>query len=101
LSLPVRTDYGYRRFNVGRYHGKDAAVVDSAIRAAEGRWKSNPDVPVREGDSLTSVRKRLVKNVEKLIDDEKSYLLVTDTRTIAFIRSNFNPHDLVPNGNTP
>jgi broad specificity phosphatase PhoE len=101
LGVPVRTDFGYRRFNVGRYHARPTAVTDDAIRAAEGRWARNPDIPIREGDSLTSLNKRLVKNFDRLLDEGKDVLFVTDIRTINFIRGGFNPHELVPNGNTP
>lgn len=99
LGVSVRTDFGYRRFNIGRCHAAPADATNEAIRGAEGKWARNPDIPIREGDSLTSLRKRLVKNIERLLDEGKDVLLVTDKRTIAFIRSGFDPHALVPNGN--
>src|ERR1700691_4487642 len=35
LGVPARTDYVYRRFNVGKLHARDSALVDGAIRAVE------------------------------------------------------------------
>jgi len=99
LGVPVRTDYGYRRFNFGRFHARDSAIADGAIRAVEDKWKSNPDMPIREGDSLTSYRKRFVANFEKLLAKDSDCLFVTDARTIAVIRDGFNVHSLIPNGN--
>ena len=99
LSVPVKYDYGYRRFNIGRMHARDSALVDGAIRAVEEKWKSNPDVPIREGDSLTSYRKRFVRNFEKLVDSGMTALFVTDLRSALVIRAQFDPHALVPNGN--
>jgi len=99
LGVPVRTDFGYRRFNVGRRHASPADAANEAIRTVEFKWARNPDIPIREGDSLTSLRNRLVKNIERLLDEGKDVLFVTDMRTIAFIRSGFDPHALVPNGN--
>jgi broad specificity phosphatase PhoE len=99
LGVPVRAEYEYRRFNVGRFHARDASVLDGALRITEDKWKSNPDVPVREGDSLTSYRKRFVKSFEKLLDKEGDHLFVTDARTIAVIRDGFNPHSLISKGN--
>lgn len=99
LGVPVRTDYGYRRFNFGRFHARDSAVADGAIRAVEDKWKSNPDVPIREGDSLTSYRKRFIANFKKLLAKDSDCLFVTDVRTIAVIRGGFEIHSLIPNGN--
>jgi broad specificity phosphatase PhoE len=99
LRIPVRTDYAYRRFNMGRFHARDAAVADGAIRAVEDKWRINPDIPLREGDSLSSYRKRFIANFQKLLDKDEDYLFVTDVRSIAVIRDKFDPHALVPNGN--
>jgi broad specificity phosphatase PhoE len=99
LGVPVRTDYGYRRFNFGRFHARDSAIADGAIRAVEEKWRDNPDIPLREGDSLTSYKKRFIANFEKLLDRESDCLFVTDVRSIAVIRDGFNVHSLIPNGN--
>lgn len=99
LGLPVRTHFVYRRFNFGRFHARDASVADSALRITEQKWQSNPDVPLREGDSLTSYRKRFVNNFQKLLEKDGDHVFVTDSRTIAVIRDGFNPHSLIPNGN--
>lgn len=98
LGIPVRVDFLYRRFNFGRFHARDSSVADGALRDAEKKWQSNPDIPVREGDSLTSYRKRFVANFNKLLDKETDCLFITDVRTIAVIRDGFNPHALIPNG---
>ena len=99
LRLPVKTDYIYRRFNFGRFHARNADVADGALRAIEKRWDSNPDIPMREGDSLTSYRKRFVRAFRELLEKQGTALFVTDTRTIALIREEFNPHAFIPNGN--
>jgi broad specificity phosphatase PhoE len=99
LHLPVRTDYIYRRFNFGRFHARDAGVADGALRAMEAKWNTNADVPIREGDSLTSFRKRFVKSFEKLLNSPDTSLFVTDSRTIHMIRGAFDPHAFIPNGN--
>jgi len=99
LALPVKTHYVYRRFNFGRLHARDSGVADGALRSVEKLWEKNPDIPLRQGDSLTSYRKRFIKNFEKLLDEETNYLFVTDARTIAVIRGGFNPHSLISNGN--
>ena len=99
LRVPVRTEYEYRRFNFGRFHARDASVADGALRIAADKWKSNPDIPVREGDSLTSYRKRFVKSFEKLLESPNDSLFVTDSRTIHMIRGAFDPQAFIPNGN--
>ena len=98
LRIPVKTDYIYRRFNFGRFHARNAAVADGALRAVEKNWKSNPDVPIREGDSLTSYRKRFVRAFEELLDKHGTALFVTDPRTIAFIRGGLDSLSIIPNG---
>lgn len=99
LGVPIKIEYCYRRFNIGRVHAKEAHIVDGALRAIEEKWKSNGDIPIREGDSLTSYKKRFVKNFNKLLDSGKNVLFVTDLRSIQMIRAAFDPHALVPNGN--
>ena len=99
LGLPVRTDYVYRRFNYGKFHARDAGVADGALRSVQKSWQQNPDIPLRQGDSLTSFRKRFVKNFEKLLESDTTSLFVTDARTIHMIRGAFDPHALIPNGN--
>jgi broad specificity phosphatase PhoE len=99
LRLPVRTDYIYRRFNIGRFHARNADAVVGALRAVEKTWESKPDVPIREGDSLTSFRKRFVRAFNELLEQDGAVLFVTDKQTIAMIRDQFHPHSLIPNGN--
>lgn len=99
LGLPAKAEYIYRRFNIGRFHAKNTDSVITALRAVEKTWLDKPDVPVREGDSLTSFRKRFVRAFNSLLEQEGSVLFVTDKQTIAAIRDQFNPHSLAPNGN--
>jgi broad specificity phosphatase PhoE len=99
LHVPVRAEYHFRRFNVGRWHAKPANVLDAELRRVEERWRENPDIPIKEGDSLTSYRKRFVENFKKLLDRDGDCLFVTDQRSIAVIRDGFNAHSLIPNGN--
>lgn len=98
LRVPVRLDFGYRRFNVGRNHAAPASFVDETIRGLEQKWAVNPEIPIRGGDSLLSYKKRFVKNFDKMLEQE-NILFVTDARSIHMIRGQFNPHALVPNGN--
>lgn len=99
LHVPVRTHYAYRRFNFGRFHAKETSVADGALRIVEEKWKSNPDIPIREGDSLTSYQQRFVKSFNKLLEADSISLFVTDARTIHSIRGAFDSHALIPNGN--
>lgn len=98
LRIPIKTDYIYRRFNFGKYHARNVDTADGALRAVEKRWNDNPDIPIKEGDSLTSYRKRFVRAFEELLGKNGTAVFVTDPRTIAFIRDSFNPHGLITNG---
>lgn len=99
LRVPVRLDFGYRRFNAGRQHGGPVSYFDDTLRNLEQRWKVNPEIPIRGGDSLLSYKKRFVKNFNKLLESDADVLFVTDKRTMHAIRGQFDPHSFVPNGN--
>jgi len=99
LHIPVSVEYHFRRFNPGKFHAKPTGVLDDSLRRVEEQWRENPDIPIKEGDSLTSYKKRFIANFEKLLDKESDCLFVTDVRSIAVIRDGFNTHSLIPNGN--
>jgi len=99
LRVPVRLDFGYRRFNCGRHHAAPLTRVDEILGELEHKWKSNPAIPIKGGDSLLSYEKRFVKKFNRLLEGEGSVLFITDARSIHMIRGQFNPHALVPNGN--
>jgi broad specificity phosphatase PhoE len=99
LRVPVKTDYIYRRFNIGKFHARNEDAVNDALRKAEEKWKTRPEIPVREGDSLISYQKRFVRAFNSLLEMEGTFLFITDKQSIAMIRAEFDPHCLVPNGN--
>lgn len=98
LRVPVQLDFVYRRFNVGRHHASPRTRVDELLGALEFKWKQNPDIPLKGGDSLTSYRKRFERNFTRLLDGKEDVLFITDPRTMHSIRGQFDPRALVPNG---
>lgn len=54
-----------RRFNWGKHHGQTKTKAEKEWEILQERWKANPDVPVHNGDSLTSFRKRLEATKER------------------------------------
>jgi hypothetical protein len=99
LHVPVRMDFAYRRFNVGRHHAAARARVDELLETLQFKWKQNPDIPIKSGDSLTSYRKRFERSFNKLLESKQDILFLTDPRTIHSIRGQFEPKALIPNGN--
>jgi broad specificity phosphatase PhoE len=98
LSCPERTDFRLRRFNIGRHHAAPNGKLDLVFTEWNTKWKYNPDIPLRGGDSLTSYRKRFVGYLAKLMEQKGSAVLVTDPRTIQMISKSFDPQALVKNG---
>lgn len=98
LGVPKRTEFRLRRFNLGRHHSAPADKVDVMFGEWQKKWKFNPDIPVRGGDSLTSYRKRFVAYISKLMEQKGAAALVTDIRTVRMIAKSFDPHALITNG---
>jgi broad specificity phosphatase PhoE len=98
LERPERTDFKLRRFNVGRHHACPSDKIDIVFSEWLKKWKLNPDIPLRGGDSLTSYRKRFVAYLGKLMEGKGAAVLVTDPRTIQMISKSFDPQALVKNG---
>ena len=48
-----------RRFNFGKHHGNKKTEADKLMAEMEEWWKANPNIPVHQGDSLTSFKRRL------------------------------------------
>lgn len=98
LKLPARTEFALRRFNIGRHHAAPAVAVNILLGTVIERWKENPDIPLRGGDSRTSYEKRFVAFVRKKLTEKGSAALVTDLRSIRMLRD-LDPHALINNGN--
>lgn len=98
LQRPERTEFRLRRFNLGRHHAAPTDKIDIVFDQWLKKWKHNPDIPVRGGDSLTSYRKRFVGYLTKLMEAKGAAVLVTDLRTIHMISKSFDPQALVTNG---
>src|SRR5437899_829720 len=67
LKLPVVVDQNWRHFNIGRHSGKSLVTVNDIIEKAVEQWKTNPDIPISGGDSLTSWRTRTLKAMTRMI----------------------------------
>lgn len=87
LHINARHDYRFRRFNVGsRLHAKPLDIVDAELQRMNERWLKNPDIPVREGDSLTSYRNRFFKAIDELIAKNETALFISDPLTLRSIK---------------
>lgn len=87
LNVRVRPDYGFRRFNVGRHHASLQTHVEDIMEQTAAKWKINPDIPMRGGDSLSSYRKRFFGTFDKIVQREGTFALLLDLREIRSIRS--------------
>jgi len=99
LHVPLRHEFAFRRFRIGRFHGIRLSDLGIAMERVEQKWRKNPDIPIREGDSLTSFMKRFASRFNTLLKNTSPVAFVTDPLTIAFIRDGMTAHALVPNGN--
>lgn len=99
LHVPLKHEFALRRFRIGRFHGIKLSDLGMAMERVEQKWKKNPDIPIREGDSLTSFMHRFSARFNTLLMNTGSVAFVTDPLTIAFIRDGMTAHALVPNGN--
>jgi broad specificity phosphatase PhoE len=82
LNVPVEEWNSLRRFNVGKHHGEDGSQFAKLEAELETKWKSNPDIPVKGGDSLKSFNKRMAASRDKLKALDGA-VVVADRRTIA------------------
>jgi len=98
LHVPVKSDFSFRRFNFGRHHASKLDAVADILGQLENKWKTNADIPIKGGDSLTSFMKRFARRFNTLMSATGTALLVTDPLTIAAIRDGLDAHSLVPNG---
>ena len=83
LNVPVEEWNSLRRFNVGKHHGEDGSQFAKLEAELETKWKSNPDIPVKGGDSLKSFTKRIAASNSKLKAQPGTTICVADRRTIA------------------
>lgn len=106
LHVPnIRPDFQLRRFNVGRHHAAPCADVDRILGELVEKWKVNPAIPMRGGDSIVSFEKRFVKQYKKLLEGEGVAALIVDMRSLSVIRDlsaqKYSAKSLVPNGDAP
>jgi len=85
LDVPFRESFGLRRFNVGQHHAKRASHVIGVLERVVERWRDNRDIPIRGGDSLTSLEHRLGKAVDAARGTGDTFVLVTDAWTANYI----------------
>jgi broad specificity phosphatase PhoE len=97
LHIPVSKEYGLRRFNCGKQHGAKLDHLQGILDNLIQKWKANPDVPIRNGDSWRSVEKRVFKAVDRILEKEQSAVIVTDARTASLMVFR-EPKALVMNG---
>lgn len=99
LNLPVKREWFMRRFNFGKHHAAQLDKAETILGELEEKWKANPDIPMRGGDSLSSYKKRFIEGFKKFLESDGTAIVVTDPRTIQVIVGNFEPHALITNGN--
>lgn len=96
LHCEFRDEYGLRRFNPGRHHASKSNHFETVLERVVAHWRTDPTVPVRGGDSLLSLERRLFKTAERIcrLDD---VAIVTDSHTATLIRDR-TPEALLANG---
>jgi broad specificity phosphatase PhoE len=99
LHIPVSTDFSFRRYNFGRHHATKLDSVTDILQKLEGKWKTNADIPIKGGDSLTSFNKRFARRFNCLLSATGTGLFISDPLTIGFVRDGMTAHALIPNGN--
>jgi broad specificity phosphatase PhoE len=97
LKAAVRSEFSLRRFNFGNSHGAPLSKAEKILGEVSKKWESNPDVPIRGGDSLTSFRKRWDRMYDKLMALD-CVALVTDEMSIRWLKER-NTHAFIRNGN--
>ena len=98
LNVPFQREYGLRRFNVGWHHGNKHDHVETILESLIGKWRDNPAIPIRRGDSWVSVEKRLFRTFDRLMAKDETSVVVTDCHTATLIQMR-HPKALVMNGN--
>ncbi len=66
LHATVVKEHGLRRLNAGRHHGTKLDHFHGVLEHIIPKWRTNPSIPVRGGDSWTSLEKRLFKAFDKI-----------------------------------
>lgn len=66
LGLKCDEWHSLRRLNWGKHHGQSKAKADKEWEQLQEKWKGNPDIPIHNGDSLTSFRNRIAATRERL-----------------------------------
>lgn len=101
----VRPEFQLRRFNAGKHHAGLSTHFDATLQSCLEKWKKNKDIPVRQGDSLTSFEKRFVKRWNQILSSEGTFAFIADVRTLSVIRDlaagTYSAASLCPNGNSP
>jgi|HubBroStandDraft_6_1064221.scaffolds.fasta_scaffold53711_3 broad specificity phosphatase PhoE len=101
LHLPHRIEFALRRLNLGRHHAAPADAIDAILGTALKQWESDPNIPIRGGDSLASYQKRVIAFIRKKLTEKGTAALVTDLRTIralGTLQGEFNPQAFIGNG---
>jgi broad specificity phosphatase PhoE len=83
LNVGVEEWHSLRRFNVGKHHGEAGEQFEKLRTQLVEKWKSNPDIPVKGGDSLKSFTKRMSASRDKLKSQGTATVVVADAKTVA------------------
>lgn len=82
LDIPFDEWNVLRRLNVGKLHGTNLYKFQELYKNVQAQWKSNPDIPIKGGDSLTSYQKRMAATKERLSKLEGVTIVVAGAREI-------------------
>lgn len=85
LDIPFEEWNALRRLNVGKLHGTNSSKFQELYENVQAQWKSNPDIPIKGGDSLTSYQKRMAATKERLSKLEGVTIVVASAREIEAI----------------
>lgn len=66
LGLKCDEWQSLRRLNWGKHHGLPKEKANKEWTQLQEKWKANPDIPIHNGDSLTSFRNRIAATRERL-----------------------------------
>ena len=82
LNVPVEEWHSLRRFNVGKHHGEASSQFAKLFTQLTEKWKVNPDIPVKGGDSAKSYAKRMSASADKLKSQQSVTVVVAAAREI-------------------